>query len=109
MSVRIGTPSLSFTVASTASPRSSPGPRNELIEVRLALSNEALKMNGTLQRAAIAWTDGRGLNRVLLAFDDTRSSDEREGLSFAEGHATDRYLTHGFIIWIWHTDWTRNV
>ena len=44
MSVRIFSPHLARTSASICNPFSSPGPRNDAIDVRLALSNDALKM-----------------------------------------------------------------
>ena len=44
MSVVMRKPYLLFTSASICRPLSMPGPRNEWIDVRLALSNEALKM-----------------------------------------------------------------
>src|SRR5436190_13813733 len=54
MSVRIGRPVRTFTSSSAARPASSPGPRKERPDVRLALSNEALKITGTWHRAAIS-------------------------------------------------------
>src|SRR3954463_364430 len=54
MSVRIGTPTASFTRPRTRTPSPRPGPRNEVSEVRFALSYEALKMYGTPHRAAIS-------------------------------------------------------
>src|SRR5690349_13225187 len=52
MSVRIGTLAVSATRASTRSPSARPGPRNDPPDVRLALSYEALKMNGVPARRA---------------------------------------------------------
>ncbi len=46
MSVRIGTPRRALIAASTRSPSSRPGPRNDRPDVRLALSKDALKTNG---------------------------------------------------------------
>ena len=54
MSVRIGTPNRALMPASTRSPSSRPGPRNERPDVRLALSYDALKMKGTRARRAIS-------------------------------------------------------
>src|SRR4051812_25250955 len=54
MSVRIGTPAASRTRARTRSPSSMPGPRNDLVEVRLALSNEALNTYCTPARFALS-------------------------------------------------------
>src|SRR4051812_40762300 len=54
MSVRIGTPTASFTRLRTLTPSPRPGPRNDASEVRFALSYEALKMYGTPHRAAMA-------------------------------------------------------
>src|SRR4051794_24018165 len=54
MSVRIGTPNFAFTDASTRRPSARPGPRNDVPEVLLALSKDALKMYGTLTRRAIS-------------------------------------------------------
>mgnify|MGYP000639406343 CR=1 FL=1 len=51
-----GRPVASRTDARMRSPSSRPGPRNERAEVRLALSNDALKMYGTPQRRAISCT-----------------------------------------------------
>src|ERR1051325_974478 len=56
MSVRIGSPVRTLTSSSAASPASSPGPRNDVPDVRLALSNDALNTTGTWQRAAISFT-----------------------------------------------------
>ncbi len=55
-SVRMASPVRALTSESTRSPASSPGPRNEPKEVRLALSYEALKMTGTPQRRAMSRT-----------------------------------------------------
>ena len=44
MSVSMRSPYFCFTSASICSPRSIPGPRNEVIDVRLALSNDALNI-----------------------------------------------------------------
>src|SRR6478736_1737058 len=54
MSVRIGKPVRSFTRASTRSPSSRPGPRNDVIDVRFALSNDALNTIGTPTLMAMA-------------------------------------------------------
>src|SRR5262245_21992402 len=54
MSVRIGTRCVDFTAASVRSPSSSPGPRNDRIDVRFALSYDALKTNGTRARRAMS-------------------------------------------------------
>src|SRR5215813_9188230 len=54
MSVRIGMPSFALIDASTRSPSARPGPRNDRPDVRLALSNDALKTNGTFTRRAIS-------------------------------------------------------
>src|SRR4051812_42730113 len=54
MSVRIGTPAASRTRPRIRSPSSIPGPRNDLVEVRLALSNEALNTYCTPARLALS-------------------------------------------------------
>src|SRR5215471_16194239 len=54
MSVRIGTPAASRTCPRTRRPCSSPGPRNDFDEVRLALSYDALKTSGTPARRVIS-------------------------------------------------------
>src|SRR5215510_6933465 len=56
MSVRIGNPVRARTSARIRSPVSRPGPRNEAIDVRFALSYDALKATGTPQRAATSRT-----------------------------------------------------
>ena len=45
-SVVTGSPVASFTLCRVSRPFSSPGPRKDEIEVRLALSKDALKMRG---------------------------------------------------------------
>src|SRR4030095_1930793 len=52
MSVTIGKPVRARTSARIRSPSSRPGPRNEAIDVRFALSYDALKTTATPQRAA---------------------------------------------------------
>src|SRR5213083_611682 len=54
MSVNTGSPVLERTSARIWSPSLTPGPRNEDMDVRFALSYEALKMAGTPQRAVIS-------------------------------------------------------
>src|SRR5207249_12028447 len=49
----MGTPIFSRTSARIFNPSRRPGPRNDLIDVRLALSYEALKSNGTRQADVI--------------------------------------------------------
>src|SRR5579871_3218404 len=52
MSVSSGSPVRSLTAANVLSPSRSPGPRNDLPEVRLALSNDALNTTGIRSRSA---------------------------------------------------------
>src|SRR6478672_5584956 len=54
MSVRIGTPAASRTRPRIRSPSSMPGPRKDRAEVRLALSNDALKTYCTPARLALS-------------------------------------------------------
>src|SRR5262245_57488843 len=54
MSVVTGSPVRLLTVSSVLRPSCSPGPRNDLAEVRLALSKEALKTSGIFKRCAMA-------------------------------------------------------
>ncbi len=54
MSVSSRSPHFDFTSASIRSPRSMPGPRNDVSDVRLALSNDALKMISTPSRRLMA-------------------------------------------------------
>src|SRR5262245_48814803 len=54
MSVRIGIRQRALIAASTRKPSSRPGPRKDRPDVRLALSYDALKMNGTRDRQAIS-------------------------------------------------------
>src|SRR4029453_5801762 len=56
MSVTIGKPVRARTSARIRSPSSRPGPRNEAIDVRFALSYDALKTTATPQRAATSRT-----------------------------------------------------
>ena len=53
-------------------------------DVRLALSNDALKMSGTPTRVAISVSAGADLDRVRLALDDARPEDEGERMAGAE-------------------------
>src|SRR5580698_7360389 len=55
MSVRTGQPKRFLIPARILSPRARPGPRNDLPLVRLALSNDALKMRG-MPRSAVSPT-----------------------------------------------------
>ena len=50
--MRIGSPVRALTLANTFSPSVSPGPRYDVIDVRLALSNDALKTTGVPSRRA---------------------------------------------------------
>src|SRR5216683_3581500 len=52
MSVVTGKPVRVLTVSKVRSPASSPGPRNDLLEVRFALSKDALNTNGKAKRSA---------------------------------------------------------
>ena len=52
MSVVSGSPVRSLTAASVFRPSRRPGPRNDLPEVRLALSNDALNTSGSSSRSA---------------------------------------------------------
>src|SRR5215831_15808557 len=54
MSVRIDTPVISRTRPRTRTPSFRPGPRNEVPDVRFALSYDALKMNGTPARRVMS-------------------------------------------------------
>src|ERR1700686_411252 len=54
-SVRTGTPTCRLTSARKRSPSSTPSPRNDFDELRLALSYDDLKMNGTFSRAQISF------------------------------------------------------
>src|SRR5215470_7621198 len=54
MSVRIAAPVLSLIAERTRSPSARPGPRNDWPDVRFALSNDALKMNGTFTRRVMS-------------------------------------------------------
>src|SRR3954471_9976047 len=74
MSVMIGTSQVDFTDARTRKPSVSPGPRNDRPDVRFALSNDALKMNGTPTRRLIS-TSARAVSR------------ERASLSMTHGPA----------------------
>src|SRR5829696_2962103 len=65
MSVRMGTSAASATRASTRTPSARPGPRNDLPDVRFALSYDALKMNGTRARRAMS----RSASAVSMACD----------------------------------------
>src|SRR5271154_6690063 len=67
MSVRTRQPKRFLTASRILSPCARPGPRNDLPLVRLALSNEALKMNGT-PRAAVRPTSS-------FAMDAARACD----------------------------------
>src|SRR5438552_13609612 len=55
-SVRIGTPSVFFTLARISRPFSIPGPRNDLPELRFALSYEDLKTNGMPSAPVISFS-----------------------------------------------------
>ena len=63
MSVVIGRPVDFFTSRKTASPATKPGPRYESTLVRLALSNDALKISETLSSSAI-WRNRRAMANV---------------------------------------------
>src|SRR5262245_30028827 len=52
-----GSPVRSRTASRVRSPSSRPGPRNDLPEVRLALSNDALNTSGSLSRPASSASD----------------------------------------------------
>src|SRR5579871_454908 len=52
MSVVTGKPVWVLTASKVRRPASSPGPRNDLLEVRFALSKEALNTNGKVNRSA---------------------------------------------------------
>ena len=54
MSVKSGSPVLDFTLSKIFRPSSSPGPRNPSMDVRFALSNDALKISGTLSSEQVA-------------------------------------------------------
>ena len=83
MSVRSFSPHFARTSASIRSPFSSPGPRNDEIEVRLALSNDALKMMSAPSLSLIAtrrcatvssssadsMTHGPAINLIFIRFD----------------------------------------
>src|SRR5690606_12617604 len=57
MSVSTGTPSVSRMRFRMRTPSSRPGPRNDVIDVRFALSNDALKMYGIPASRAMAAID----------------------------------------------------
>ena len=77
MSVSTGSAGARFDLGRAfRSPASSPGPRNDDSDVRLALSYDALKMSGTPSRAAISRSAERRFDGVALAFDDARPDDE---------------------------------
>src|SRR5260370_57897 len=52
MSVVTGNPVRLFTASKVRKPACSPGPRNDLLEVRFALSKDALNTNGKARRSA---------------------------------------------------------
>src|SRR6476620_6394241 len=56
MSVRIGTPIVSRTRPRMRRPSTSPGPRNERVDVRFALSYDALNTTGTFAAFAMSRT-----------------------------------------------------
>ena len=89
MSVRIGTFSRDLIAARMRRPSSRPGPRNERPEVRLALSYDALKMNGTPQAAGDVDELRGEIRRVLFAFDDAGTGDEHERMAVAEDDVPD--------------------
>src|SRR5438874_4798236 len=73
MSVRIGTRSRvsAFTAARIRRPSSRPGPRNDRIDVRFALSYDALKTNGTPARRVIS-TSRPARSRVCASLSITQ-------------------------------------
>ena len=95
MSVRIGRPVARLDVGRIRRPSSSPGPRNECRDVRLALSYEALKITGTCARAAISRIASRRLDGVRWALDHARARDEGERTAAAHGNDC-RSPTTGF-------------
>ena len=86
MSVRIGRPVRSLMSASVRNPDSRPGPRNDETDVRLALSNEALKMTGAEHR------------RAMSRIDDAGSDDEGKRLPAADGERADLDRSHAPIL-----------
>ena len=76
-------------------PSSRPGPRNDVPDVRLALSYDALKMKGTPARRAMAASSPAEVGGVLLALDDAGPRDEHERAPAAEGDVADGDRIHG--------------
>ena len=85
----------SLTRPSTRSPSSRPGPRNEVSDVRLALSYDALKMYGTPHRAAMALIARASSIACRFALDDAGSGYEDERAAAADGHRPDGHGWHG--------------
>ena len=56
----------------------SPGPRNDVADVRFALSYDALKMYGTPARRAMSRSASASLDRVRFALDDARPGDQHQ-------------------------------
>ena len=85
----------SLMTASTRSPSVSPGPRNDLPDVRFALSYDALKTKGTPSRRGQSGEFGRQGGGVGFAFDDTWTRHQHEGATAADRDVSNRESWHG--------------
>ncbi len=78
MSVRTGTPARSRTARQHAQPLLEAGPAERRPDVRLALSNEALKTYGTPSAPGDVADGVREADGVRFALDDAGAGDEEQ-------------------------------
>ena len=78
--------------------RRGPGRETIVPDVRFALSNDALKMNGTPTRRAMSTSRPARSRRVCFALDDARTGDERERAAAADRDVAQLQRGHGRII-----------